>query len=120
MADGDYFVKEWKVLQSKGAFNGQLPARGSIVKIELRQNGRSKTYRMVTRSKKVFDGFKLKGGQLELQIDNPDRVLVLVPDTPSKGRDRIIAQLKPRPLRARLPAETIQGTWGAESGGGGG
>lgn len=129
MADVSYFLepKSWKVIDGSGQFTKYLPAKGSTVKFEARQNGSSKTFRIVPAGRsrvKPCEGFKFLKGRLELPIKGADCALVIEEERVG-GKPGLRARFEWRASGKSVkkdPGLEMSGTWGAETnppGGGG-
>jgi hypothetical protein len=95
---------------------GLLPAKGCT--LSFKQDG-SKACCIVAKGAKSenrFEGFELKNGRLERQIDT-NKVLVIALEKPAKGGKGAKVRLKGW---LQVDDKAMSGTWGAESGGGGG
>lgn len=106
------FVKKWKVnTPVPRTFTGLLPGKGST--FEFQADGVPETCTLVLAKKRV-SGFHLENGRLVLRVPGSDKVVIIEHVKAVKGgRPRLKGLLK-------VAGKTMSGTWGAESGGGGG
>lgn len=105
------FVRKWKVdTPLPKTFTGLLPGKGSTFEFHLDGAG---TCSMVLPKKRVA-GFRLENGRLVLQIPDSNKTVIIEHVKALRGgKHRLKGLLK-------VAGKTMSGTWGAESGGGGG
>lgn len=113
------FVKErWTVKTLPKVLTGLLPAKGCTISFRL-DGARACCMVATGPESHTLSGFKLKNGQLERQIPDTDKVVIIALEKPAKGGKG--SKAKPK-LKGwlKMGDKTMQGTWGAEAGGGGG